>query len=185
MSWCILPALRALAFNRRWRRLQSFSCGWRSVTDQGRFTFQSFQALLCSLVALVLSSNASAQNRYHVTWLAETLGNFEAGSAFDVNHSGAIAGLVDSTAFRWQSNGGLQLLGDLPGGAADSWAWAINAAGEVAGQSATDLGLRAFLWTADAGLQNLGTLPNPPGTRHSQARDLNDQRVVVGQSEMR
>ncbi|MBM4274726.1 MAG: DUF3466 family protein [Deltaproteobacteria bacterium] len=66
-------------------------------------------------------------------------------------------------------------LGTLGGGT--SYAFGINASGQVVGESQTTGGqTRAFLWTAGGGMQNLGTL----GGSFSRAYDINDQGQIVG-----
>ena len=64
-------------------------------------------------------------------------------------------------------------------GGASSRAHAINAAGEVVGESETAGGaVQAFLWKSGAGMTNLGTL----GGRTSRAYDINSSGEVVGES---
>lgn len=71
----------------------------------------------------------------------------------------------------------LEPLGHLGGG--ESRASAINQAGHVAGESATEGGsVQAFLWTPGQGLQPLGTL----GGQTSRAHDVNDNGCVVGEA---
>jgi hypothetical protein len=54
--------------------------------------------------------------------------------ALDMNASGLIAGYLGLEAFRWSTTGGLELLGK-PAGWANSFAFAINASGQVAGSA--------------------------------------------------
>ena len=54
--------------------------------------------------------------------------------ALDMNASGLIAGYLGLEAFRWSTIGGLELLGK-PAGWANSFAFAINASGQVAGSA--------------------------------------------------
>ena len=75
----------------------------------------------------------------------------------------------------------MQDLGDLPG-KDDSFAHAINNAGQVVGRVVLFTGIsreaeRAFLWTAGSGMQNLGTLP---GQNSSVAFGINNAGQVVG-----
>ncbi len=76
-------------------------------------------------------------------------------------------------AFEWDSDGSCQDLGTLPGGA-DSWAYASNDSGQVAGWSTDSTGQReAVLWEPDGSMVDLG-----PGT----AYDINDLGQVAGTS---
>jgi hypothetical protein len=59
--------------------------------------------------------------------------------ALDVNASGQVAGYLGLQAFRWSSSGGLDLLGTPPGWA-NSFAFAINASGQVAGSASNGSG---------------------------------------------
>ena len=64
-------------------------------------------------------------------------------------------------AFRWTSDGGMQWLGQLPGG---SWSYANDVSYDgsvVVGISHTGPGgeTEAFRWTSDGGIQGLGQLP--------------------------
>jgi probable HAF family extracellular repeat protein len=77
-------------------------------------------------------------------------------------------------------------LGDLPGGADQSVANAINARGQVVGEVSTDAGPRAFLWSPTSpngttgSMVDLGALPDE--IRHSVANDINSHGHVVGHS---
>jgi probable HAF family extracellular repeat protein len=65
-----------------------------------------------------------------------------------------------------------------------SVAYAINRAGQVAGESATTDNINfnhAFRWTPEGGLQDLGTLP---GDTFSAAYGINDAGQVVGVSDI-
>jgi probable HAF family extracellular repeat protein len=83
-------------------------------------------------------------------------------------------------AFLWSASTGMQDLGTLPGDAR-SEAWAINASGVVAGESADLLNAHphAFRWTSAGGMQDLGTLPNG---KYSYAYGINTAGSVVGVS---
>jgi hypothetical protein len=59
--------------------------------------------------------------------------------ALDMNASGLIAGYLGLEAFRWSTTGGLELLGK-PAGWANSFAFAINASGQVAGSASGAFG---------------------------------------------
>jgi probable HAF family extracellular repeat protein len=86
-----------------------------------------------------------------------------------------------SEAFRWTAADGMQGLGDLPGGAFNSWAHGVSADGAViVGHGASDNGaLEAFRWTAAGGMQPLGDFAG--GGFDSRAFDVSDDgSVVVG-----
>lgn len=102
-----------------------------------------------------------------------------------INDSGMIVGystLADGAndAFLWTSVSGMQDLGDLPGGASSS-AYAINASGEVVGDSGLDnpAEFHAFLWTQANGMEDLGTLS---GGLVSRATAISDAGTIVGYS---
>ena len=98
--------------------------------------------------------------------------------AVAINESGQVAGTLNGRAVLWTPSGAPLDLGTL--GGASSRAYAINAAGQVAGSSTTATGAtHAFLWTPGQGMQDLGTLP---GGTLSIARGINDRAEVVGQS---
>ena len=66
-------------------------------------------------------------------------------------------------AFRWTAAGGVQDLGDLPGGLNRSQANAVSADGSVVvGESHTDSGWEAFRWSERDGMVGLGGLPGAP-----------------------
>ena len=73
----------------------------------------------------------------------------------------AVEELTDvQEAFRWSMAGGMQGLGDLPGGAFRSCGLAISADGStVVGIGRTERGDEAFRWRASTGLQALADLP--------------------------
>jgi probable HAF family extracellular repeat protein len=59
-------------------------------------------------------------------------------------------------AFRWTISGGMEPLGDLPGGDYYSHAKGVSADGAiVVGYSSTAIGLEAFIWDQDNGMRNL------------------------------
>lgn len=102
-----------------------------------------------------------------------------------VNSSGWVAGTSTTSggnyrAFLWTPATGMISLGTLPG-QVNSYATAINDAGQVVGRS----GANAFLWTPSAPgattgtMRDLGRLPTWQGTS-SRGDGLNDQQVVVG-----
>ena len=71
-------------------------------------------------------------------------------------------------------------LGDLPGGSNYSFAYAINAQGQVAGYGNVASGEHAFLWDRNIGMLDLGALSDQPG--RSIGYGLNNGSTVVGQS---
>lgn len=87
-----------------------------------------------------------------------------------------------STAFRWTAGGGLQALGDLPGGAEGSSALAVSADGNtVVGLGTSASGVEAFRWTASEGMVGLGDLAG--GQFSSVAYGVSgDGSVIVGNS---
>jgi probable HAF family extracellular repeat protein len=80
-------------------------------------------------------------------------------AAFDVNASGRVVGGNGSRhAFSWTEAGGMTDLGTL--GGVFSEARAVNASGQIAGQSslANDAISHAFSWTQAGGMVDLGSL---------------------------
>src|SRR4029453_6950414 len=82
-------------------------------------------------------------------------------------------------AFRWTAGGGMQGLGDLPGGAFKSRAFAVSADGSViVGSGATSAGFEAFRWTAGE-MVSIGDLPG--GAVNSTATGISaDGSAVAG-----
>jgi probable HAF family extracellular repeat protein len=94
-----------------------------------------------------------------------------------INDAGQVAGTLNGRAVLWTPSGSTVDLGTL--GGTTSRAYAINAAGQVAGSSTTSTGeTHAFLWTPGSGMQDLGTVGD--GTA-STARGMNDRGDVVGE----
>jgi probable HAF family extracellular repeat protein len=108
----------------------------------------------------------------------------EVSEARGVNDIGQIVGFSSTAtgdrAFLWTSTGGMQDLGDLPGGASFSRAYDINNNGQVVGESGAATGTRAFLWTSGGGLEDLGDLPG--GSDQSSAIAINEDGQVAGTS---
>jgi probable HAF family extracellular repeat protein len=77
--------------------------------------------------------------------------------ALDMNGSGLVAGYLGLQAFRWSTTGGLDLLG-TPAGWANSFAFAINSNGQVAGSASGAFGNseRVARYTDGAGWKILG-----------------------------
>jgi probable HAF family extracellular repeat protein len=103
----------------------------------------------------------------------------DTGHALDVNDAGQVTGYKTALggyhAFRWQG-GAFVDLGVLPG-FAHSFGWAINASGQVAGNSTSGSGNseRLFRYTDGAGLQDLGGVGE-----HNVAWGINGSGQVVG-----
>ena len=101
------------------------------------------------------------------------------GYTLDINDAGQVTGYKTALggyhAFRWQE-GTFVDLGVVPG-FAHSFGWAINASGQVAGNSTSASGNseRFFRYTDEAGLQNLGG-----AGEHNVAWGINASGTVVG-----
>ena len=108
------------------------------------------------------------------------------GGASSTASSAGSSFTLDFEAFRWTSGGGMQALGDLPGGGYHSIATAVSADGEVVVGNSTStasgiLDLEAFRWTQATGMQPLGDLPG--GNYISEALGVSgDGKIVVGRS---
>jgi uncharacterized membrane protein len=96
--------------------------------------------------------------------------------ALDMNGSGLVAGYLGLQAFRWSVTGGLDLLG-TPAGWANSFAFAINDSGQVAGSASGASGNaeRVVRYTDGPGWKILG------GTgEHNVGNGINQWGDVVG-----
>jgi probable HAF family extracellular repeat protein len=89
---------------------------------------------------------------------------------------------VGNEAFRWTSSGGVEGLGDLPGGFVGATAEGVSADGSViVGTGSSASGNEAFRWTESGGMVGLGDLPG--GSFGSFAWDVSaDGSTVVGTS---
>jgi probable HAF family extracellular repeat protein len=94
---------------------------------------------------------------------------------------------ADIEIFRWTAATGIQILGDIAGGATNSTARGISADGNIIvgyGSSAASTALcgicqEAFKWTAETGIVGLGDLPG--GNLASAATAISgDGRIIVG-----
>ncbi len=127
-----------------------------------------------------------------------------AGTAFAANADGSVivgqsrsvASGQGGEAFRWTASGGMQPLGDLPGGGFQSWAYACSADGNVIVGRASIAGNcgpfgcgsagQAFIWEPQNGMQNLTELltfggVDLTGWRLEEARGISaNGRVIVG-----
>jgi probable HAF family extracellular repeat protein len=166
----------------------------RSIIRQSRQARSASRALAVALLALTLVPGCDRDDplptgpRTTPTAPgAAILGATVSGAPFEVaaiNESGQVVGTSTSgptpRAMLLVPGGVAQDLGTL--GGTSSWAYAINASGQVAGASLTTTGSRhAFLWTPGQGMQDLGTLG---GGTSSTARGINDQGQVVGESKV-
>ena len=89
----------------------------------------------------------------------------------------------EGEAFRWTAGGGMQGLGDLPGGIFSSGASDVSDHGSViVGQGNSENGSEAFRWTAVGGMQGLGDLPGSDFSNHTTGASA-DGAVVVGASD--
>jgi probable HAF family extracellular repeat protein len=89
----------------------------------------------------------------------------------------------ESEAFRWTRQGGMEGLGDLPGGVFQSFGQGVSADGAVVvGQGSSASGDEAFRWSEGSGIVGLGDLPG--GSFRSSAWGTSgDGMVVVGFSD--
>jgi probable HAF family extracellular repeat protein len=133
-----------------------------------------------------LGISGAGQARAAVVGL-DALGTGSFSTAYSVSGDGmVVSGHVDNQAFRWTA-AGVQRVGYLPGGTANSNGYGINGDGSViVGNSASTAsglnGSEAMRWTAATGMQPLGDLPG--GTFFSFARGVSgDGNVVVGRGQ--
>ena len=114
-------------------------------------------------------------------------GDLSSASAVSANGS-VVVGFSNSAAgepyeaFRWFEAGGMQVLGDLPGGDFWSEAYAVSADGlVVVGTSHSASGHEAFRWIESQGMEGLGELLG--GEYYSRALGVSaDSLVIVGES---
>lgn len=114
-------------------------------------------------------------------------------TAYGVNRDGSVVvgesrSVNGKEAFRWTLEGGMQALGDLPGGQVMATARAVSADGSVVvGTGQSTLFSEAFRWTSSGGMVGLGAVPSNDGAAvSSEAWGVSaDGRVVVGRSSER
>jgi probable HAF family extracellular repeat protein len=108
-------------------------------------------------------------------------GPFSPANTEDINHAGQAVGTLVSyiTGFRWQAAVLETLVLLHPG--LDTDAYGINELGEIAGRALVGPPIysHAVFWPEPSTVLDLGTL----GGDNSQARDINDDRFIVGSSE--
>jgi|JI10StandDraft_1071094.scaffolds.fasta_scaffold34683_2 probable HAF family extracellular repeat protein len=100
-----------------------------------------------------------------------------------VSGDGSFAvGQSASLAARWDTAGGELMLGDLPGGSTNSFAWAISGDGmTIVGSGTSAAGGEAFRWRNNEGMVGLGDLPG--GGFSSTAFGISaDGNTIVGSS---
>jgi len=109
-------------------------------------------------------------------------GPFSPAVTYDINNAGQAVGRLYSYAvgFRWQA-GVLEQLVPLQPSAGDDIAYGVNDLGETVGRGllAPPVRTHATLWPDPSQVQDLGTL----GGDNSEARDINNDKVIVGSSE--
>lgn len=107
-------------------------------------------------------------------------------SPVDISGDGkVVVGRATNDAFRWTTNTGVTLLGDLPGGAAISSAAAASHDGSIiVGFGTTATGRSAFIWDQTNGLRELKSVlqsggANVTGWTLTEATDISSNGVVV------
>ncbi len=95
-----------------------------------------------------------------------------------LNDRGQVAGQAASTSWVWDAATGMTDIG-RPAGLDDSAALALNAQGQVVGQSwgGNPFQISGFVWDPSTGMK---VLPLPPGMADSSASDINDFGQIVG-----
>ena len=96
------------------------------------------------------------------------------------------ANSLGDSAVRWTAAQGIVALGDLPGGANQSYAQAVSAnGGVVVGWRSSAAGGEAFRWTSSEGMSTLDGFPEAPaGGRSTYAFATSaDGAVIVGRSD--
>jgi len=155
--------------------------------NQRKLNFVATGTLVC---AICMHSSSAFAAPYTFTPLGDLPGGIFSSEANAISADGSVVvgrGNVnvfvsggEGVAFRWTRDGGMDALGDLPGGSLKSIARGVSADGSViVGQGNTAAGPEAFRWTAAGGMVGLGDLPG--GNVGSGAFDVSaDGSVIVG-----
>jgi uncharacterized membrane protein len=145
------------------------------------------RASLAALTTLAAAATATAQPQFtgigdlsggpapsSSAWALSADGSVVVGSAWDGQRYRAV---------RWTWSGGMESLGDLPGGPFDSFALGVSPDGAtIVGSTLSPLGREAFRWNAGEGMVGLGDLPG--GAHRSYAWDTTDGAArIVGQGD--
>ncbi len=101
-----------------------------------------------------------------------------------INQLGQVTGTslnpdVDREAFLWDPVEGMIGLGDLPGGDFQSYGYAVNNLGHVAGRGRAESDLQAMFWTPEDGMISLAGYPG--WGSYGIAVGINDLDQVVGE----
>jgi probable HAF family extracellular repeat protein len=140
-------------------------------------------------VQVVGVSDTVSGQQHAFLWQNGVMTDLGTGTAYAINDAGQVVGFAGTGtqghAFLWQK-GVMINLGTLGGSA--SWARAINASGQVAGQSYLKNGteFHAFRWTpktpndTTGKMADLGALNNLGSIKDSAAYGINDSGYVVG-----
>ena len=96
----------------------------------------------------------------------------------------SVFGFLITHAFRWTLDGGIEDLGDLPGGKNNSAASDVNNSGQVVGYGYAASGKRAVLWDADGTIHDLGNIPRSR-VKEYYANRINNVGEVIGSAPTR
>jgi len=125
----------------------------------------------------VAGQSALASGNHAVIWTngsIQDLGTLPGGGdsiAYFINNIGQVTGSAYTAAgglhaILWSSGGGMQDLGDLPGGINYNEGYSVNNLGEVVGYAYMDPSFsvyHGFLWTPDSGMMDLNSLVDASG----------------------
>src|SRR5688500_3444374 len=153
-------------------------------TGREEMRLESSIAVAMTLLTIGFTRSALAQAEFHA--LGGDPGGNGAGVSRGVSadHGVVVGGSNASNdgplAFRWTEIGGMQSIGDLPGGSNTSYAWNISDDGQViVGYSSSTSGQQAFRWTAAQGMQGLGDLPGGAFSSTARAGTSADGAVIA------
>jgi len=148
---------------------------------------------------LIYGAIAFANERATFTWIDPLAGD-QTCYAYAISADGSTvvgASYTDPSsptgvvrAFRWTRAGGLQAIGDLPGGSLRSEAFGVSGDGSViAGSSSSALSYghspyyyEPFVWSAASGMQPLGFIPGTNGKGGTATQVSGNGAVIVGSS---